>query len=224
LISEPTHLRTQPRNRRYIPFAALFLAIAAACSLFALRHAGQWLEVDEPLQHSRAIAILGGGQPFRPIEAANLYRAGWAREVWLTQGAGDEKEAALEKIGIPVTPEHELSRQILLKLGVPPAAIQVVPGTVNNTAAELAAILRYAQAGSHEPVILATSRSHTRRVRVIWDILSDDRYPAIVRYTELDPYNAVRWWQTSTDAMTTAHEVFGIVNARAGFPIAPRER
>jgi uncharacterized SAM-binding protein YcdF (DUF218 family) len=116
----------------------LFLAIAG-CGLFTLRHLGEWLAVDDPLQHSTALVVPGGGTPFRAIEAAGLYRARWASEVWVTQGPRDEGDAALKKMGITTSPEHELSRKILMKLGVPTAAIQVVPGSVNNTAAELAA-------------------------------------------------------------------------------------
>ena len=132
-------------------------------------------------------------------------------------------------MGITTLPEHELSRQILMKLGVPAAAIQVVPGSVNNTAAELAAIagyarLRAAESGSSGHLILVTSRSHTRRSRVIWHILTHGGQTAMVRYAESDPYDALRWWRTTTDALTTARETFGIVNAWAGYPIAPRER
>lgn len=104
-------------------------------------------------------------------------------------------------------------------------AIKLVPGSVNNTAAEIAAVARFAQTGStEEPVILVTSKSHTRRVRVIWDALTQGRQQVIVRYAESDPYDGRGWWHTTTDVFTTGREVFGILNARAGFPISPRER
>jgi uncharacterized SAM-binding protein YcdF (DUF218 family) len=228
----PTQASTQPLYRPFyrplISYVALGMVLAAGCGLLALRHLGQWLAIDEPLRHAGALVVLGGGIPFRAMEAAGLYRAGWAPEVWLTEGVADERDAALEKIGIATLPEHELSRQILIKRGVPAGAIRVVPGSVNNTRAELAAVIRYAPrytpAGSPEPVILVTSRSHTRRVRIIWDTLTHGGQPAMVRYAESDPYDALRWWRTTTDAFTTARETFGIANSWAGYPIAPRER
>jgi uncharacterized SAM-binding protein YcdF (DUF218 family) len=216
---------TKPRSRHFFLYVALLMAIAAACGLSALPYLGQWLAISEPLRHARALVVLGGGMPFRAMEAARLYREGWAPEVWLTEGAADERDAALEKIGIPTMPEHELSRRVLLKLGVPAAVIQTVPGAVNNTAAELEDVIRsLSRTGSHEPVILVSSRSHTRRVRVIWNMLTHGNQSAVVRYAESDPYDALHWWRTTTDALTTAREAFGIVNAWAGYPIAPRER
>jgi uncharacterized SAM-binding protein YcdF (DUF218 family) len=209
-------------NRRWIFLAALFTV--AGLSLLTLRHLGQWLELDEPLQHSRAIIVFGGGVPFRAMEAANLYHARWASAIWLTQGSIDERDAALTKIGLPATPEYEFSRRVLIKLGVPPEAIQVVPQPVDNTAAEVRAIVRYAQPGAGGPLILVTSKSHTRRVRVIWNAVPHSRQLAVIRYSGEEPFDADHWWRTTTDALAAFREAFGILNVWAGFPIAPRER
>jgi uncharacterized SAM-binding protein YcdF (DUF218 family) len=199
-----------------IAFSGLFF--------FALRHLGQWLELDEPLRHSGAIVVVGGGVPFRAMEAATLYHSGWAPEVWLTQGLPHENDLAMERLGIPMTSEHELSRLVLLKLGVPPSAIQVVPGFVDNTVAELAAIRSYAQSRSPGALILVSSKYHARRIRTIWNSVAPADVAVIVRYPAGDGFDAQRWWRTTTDALATFREAFGILNAWAGFPIAPRER
>jgi uncharacterized SAM-binding protein YcdF (DUF218 family) len=211
------------RPRRFFAVAALFIVVVVASGAWALRHLGEWLELDERLERSKAIVVLGGGVPFRAIEAANLYRSGWASEVWLTAGLPDPRDVALARIGIHENAEHEASRAVLLKLGVPAAAIQVVPEPVDNTASELRAIFQYGRAG-REPVILVTSRSHTRRVRVIWNRVTPGGRRAIVRYAKDDPFDADAWWRTTSDALIAFREAFGIVNAWAGFPIAPRER
>jgi uncharacterized SAM-binding protein YcdF (DUF218 family) len=205
-------------------FSGALIVTAAGLSLFGLRHLGTWLELDEPLAHAKAIVVLGGGQPFREEEAANLYRAGWAGEVWVTHGFPDDRDAALERIGLPAVPELERSRQVLTKLGVPAAAIQVIPNPVNNTVTELRTIIRYGQSGPNLPIIIVTSTSHTRRVRVIWNAVADGRQRAIVRYTPEDSYDGERWWHTTTDVITTAREAVGILNVWAGFPIVPRDR
>jgi uncharacterized SAM-binding protein YcdF (DUF218 family) len=212
-------------RRSFIVLAAL--CAAAVLSFLSLRHLGEWIELDDPLQHSRAIIVFGGGIPFRAMEAASLYHAGWAGEVWLTQGTPADRDIALAQIGLPETPEHEFSRSVLVKLGVPPQAIQVIPEPVDNTAAEVQAVMRYAQAGSGSPLILVTSKFHTRRVRVIWNAMAHGRAGggvAILRYPPKEPFDAAHWWRTTTDAIVTFRETFGILNAWAGFPIAPRER
>jgi hypothetical protein len=118
---------------------------------------------------------------------------------------------------------------VLLRLGVPEAAIRLVPEPVDNTVTEIRAILRFADQqanfqGLRGPVMLVTSKAHSRRVRVIWNNLSGGRRPAIVRYAASDPFDPHHWWGTTTDAISTFREGFGILNAWAGFPIAPRER
>ena len=218
-----TPARAAHRRRSRLPvFAALLIGILVL-GVFAFRHLGLWLEVDEPLRQSRAIAVMGGGFPFRAAEAAALYKAGWAREVWLTQGSRNDRDRALEEFGIPVIYEHESGRGLLLKLGVPAEAIQILPERVNNTLSELQSVLRYAGSGAAEPLIIVTSKPHSRRVRVIWDTMATGR-AAIVRYTPRDRYGAAVWWHDSKDALETFREAFGVLNAWAGYPIAPRER
>jgi hypothetical protein len=216
--------RAMMRLRRFFGYAALFIAIAAGLFLVAFRNLGQWLAIDEPLHRAQAIAVLGGGVPFRAMEAASVYHAGWAEEVWLTQGrAPTDGDLALAKLGLPPVPEYEISRRVLLKLGVPPAAIQVVPGYVENTVGELGAILRYAKPAPPAAVILISSKAQARRARIIWNAVSGAGRQAIVRYAPDDPFDSSHWWSTSSDTLEATREVGGILNAWAGFRIAPRK-
>jgi uncharacterized SAM-binding protein YcdF (DUF218 family) len=210
------------RSRRLIVLSALFVLAASAC-LFVLMHLGEWLLIDEPLRPAQAIAVLGGGQAWRSIEAASLYRAGWAPEIWLTRGTPDERDRELAGIGFPTDSESDFSRQVLLKLGIPDSAIRDIPEEVDNTVAEVRAIAAFARPGSALPVIIVTSKVHTRRVRVIWNAVVSG-HTAIVRNKPSDPFEPARWWHTTTDALSAFREAFGILNVWAGFPIAPRER
>ena len=109
-------------------------------------------------------------------------------------------DLALAAIGLAVSHENERSEEILLKMGVPAEAIRVLPGRVDNTVAELRAIS--ARLSSGPASYLVTSKYHSRRVRVIWNAVARQRL-ATVRYTPEDPYDADRWWGTSTDALAT---------------------
>lgn len=209
-------------RHRFALLAAIFLLLLAAVSLYGFRHLGYWLELDEPLRKSQAIVVLGGGTPYRAMEAADLYKAKWADQVWLTEGAPDGRDIVLARIGIEPSPEYEYNELVLTKLGVPKEAIRVIPDRVENTVAEEKAILRYAGSDQRDSVILVSSKAHTRRVRVVWDSIGGNRVAAIVRYTQEEPYDAARWWSNTSDALATFRELFGILNARAGFPIEPR--
>src|SRR5215471_9240432 len=112
--------------------AVTFVLVAAV-----LAEAGAWLVVEDPLQPAGVVAVLGGGVPFREMEAGRIYKDGVAREVWLTQGGWFQKDVDLAKLGIERTPEHAYSWRALTQMGVPDGAIRVLPERNNNTAQEV---------------------------------------------------------------------------------------
>ena len=210
-------------RRRWVWGAVLVAALGATLvAPSAARSVGHWLIVEDPSRHARAIVVLGGGLPFRAIEAAAVYGQGWATEVWLTQGRRAIEEQTLEQLGVGVTLEHEYSRRVLLRRGVPDSAIRVLPERNDNTADEIRATALHLHAVGGGQVIFVTSKFHTRRVRLLWRLLASDQGPAIVRYTPDDPYDADHWWLTTRDTMAVAREYFGMLNARAGFPLRAR--
>jgi uncharacterized SAM-binding protein YcdF (DUF218 family) len=223
VLMKSRSLMREPRPARTSIALPALAVLAVGGFLFTLLHLGGWLQINEPLRHARAIAVLGGGQPWRSIEAASLYHAGWAPEIWLTIGTPDERDSELADIGFPPPSESDLSRKVLVKLGVPDSAIREIPKAVDNTVSELRVIAAYARSQSADPLIIVTSKVHTRRVRVIWTTVAPGQ-TVIVRNKPSDPFEPSRWWRTTTDALSAIREVFGILNAWAGFPIAPRER
>src|SRR2546422_28640 len=135
---EPDRSRWKKRALIAVSFLAAVLALAP----LALRTAGTWLVVEDPLQPARSIVVVGGHLPFGAMEAAVVYQQGWTREVWLTQGAVHEEDLALARVGVDRTPEHVYSRQVLVALGVPSDAIHLVAGRNRNTADEVRAVAR----------------------------------------------------------------------------------
>ena len=213
-----------PRRGRFGFYTGLFVVLLAGVFFAGLRYLGYWLVLDEPLEPSAAIVVMGGGFPYRPAKAAELYHDGYAKEVWLTQGSKNDRDRDLEAFGMPVTAEHESGQWLLEKLGVPAANIQILPEPVDNTLTELRAVYARAKANGGQRIIIVTSKQHTRRVRVIWNVVSGGNVKMAVRSTPKETYDEAHWWRTTTDAMATFREAFGIANAWAGFPVAPRER
>src|SRR5580765_6544826 len=95
---------------------------------------GRWLVVEDPLVKARAIAVLSGAMPIRAIEAAKLYREGYAPEIWLTHSA--EPAATLGEMGIPYAGEDDYNARVLVHEGVPASAIRVIEPPIVNTADE----------------------------------------------------------------------------------------
>jgi len=202
---------------------ALLLALALIVTLvpWGMKGLGYWLMVEDRLEHARAIVVLGGHVPFRAIEAVSIYRQGWASEVWLTGGARSAEEAAMARLGLQIQRGETYNRAALERLGVPRNAIRLLSGAVQNTVEEVQRVARELEGIGGDRVILVTSKLHTRRVRAIWRALTGDSPHAIVRYATEDPYDPIRWWRHTGDALAVSREIFGLMNMWAGFPLHP---
>ena len=208
----PTRSR---RNRILIAtLAAAFFAVVAV-----ILGVGLWLDAEDPLEKAQAIVVLSGRMPVRAIEAAKLYREGYAPEVWLTRSV--EPGATLENLGISFVGEDSYNKQILLHEGVPANAIRVLDPPIVNTADEIIEISKALGVQNGQSVIIVTSKVHTRRTRILWRELNTGNGRAIVRGASADPFDPGKWWKTTGDALDVVREVLGILNAWAGLPLQP---
>ena len=193
-------------------------AILLGAAIFLLG-IGRWLVVEDPLEEARAIAVLSGRMPLRAVEAARLYRAGYAPEVWLTHST--EPGVTLEGMGIQFVGEDAYNMRVLVHEGVPAVAIRVLEPPIGNTADEIVAISSALEAEGDGTVIIVTSKVHTRRVRILWRRLAVGRGRAVIRAPSDDPFDPGRWWRTTGDALDVVRECLGILNAWAGMPLRP---
>ncbi len=212
-----TLLPTEPaRKPRLWPFLAL--GLIGAC-LFAFFHVGRWLIVEDPLQNAAAIAVLSGRMPNRALEAAKVYKQGYAPQVWLTHST--EPGATLAKLSVPYQGEDVYDKLILIHEGVPESAIHVLDPPIVNTADEMAAIGQALSRANPRRVILVTSKVHTRRTHTLWNQLSAANGDAIVHGVSDDTFDADHWWRSTSDALDVVREVLGLLNAWAGLPLRP---
>ena len=188
-------------RRRGLTILVLVLAGAFLLGPFALRAIGTWLVVDEPLQHSRAIVVFGGAPPFRAMEAAALYKQGWAPELWITTGRQRADDEALARLGIDRPPEHHYNVRAVERLGVPASAIRVLAEPVANTAEEVGVVAQHLRDAGGGAVILVTSQYHTRRVRFLWRRVAAPGSEARVHYAREEPLDPQRWWRNSNDVI-----------------------
>jgi uncharacterized SAM-binding protein YcdF (DUF218 family) len=193
-----------------------FLLLVALVFLFGI---GRWLVVEDPLEKAQAIVVLSGRMPLRAIEAARLYREGYAPKVWLTYST--EPAATLKAMGISFVGEDAYNVQVLVHEGVPAADIRLLQPPIVNTADEIAAVSAALHEAEGSRVILVTSKVHTRRVRILWHRLAARSGQAIVRAASDDPFEPKRWWRTTGDALDVVREFLGVLNAWAGMPLRP---
>jgi len=207
------------RRRAWIAAAVLVVIMAAA---WAIRGVGQWLVVQDALEPAQAIVVLSGRMPVRAREAAEIYRQGFAAQIWITRPASPEEE--LRQMGIGFVGEEFYNQRVLIQLGVPTDAIRVLDKPVINTEQEVLEISDALRQEGGSKVIVVTTKPHTRRVKAIWKRLVGNSPRLMVRYASQDGYDGVHWWRRTSDALDVVRELLGLANAWAGFPVQPEKR
>lgn len=178
---------------------------------------GHWLVKEDSLQKANAIAVLSGNFPARALEAASLYRNGYAGEIWLTH-PGPQAEI-LAELGIRYPGEAEFNYQILRRQGVPAKAIHILDSPILNTSDELDVISSTLQLKKNASVIVVTNKAHTRRVHELWDRYESARGLAIVHGIASDDFDPSAWWRRTEDTHQVIHELLGMINVWAGLPV-----
>jgi uncharacterized SAM-binding protein YcdF (DUF218 family) len=212
--------RTNPWIRHALVLLVL-LGLVVALVPVGVSWLGYWLVVADPLERSRAIVVLSGRVPFRAMEAASIYRQGWAREVWLTKEVRSAEETALDRLGVAVIRGEAYNEEVLERLGVPPRAVRLLSDPVQNTVDEVRLIAGELGRDRGDRVILVTSKTHSRRVRATWSAIVGAAPRAVIRYATEESYHPGSWWRNTRDALDVSREVFGLMNVWAGFPIQP---
>ncbi|MGC2287740.1 MAG: YdcF family protein [Candidatus Acidiferrum sp.] len=203
--------------RERFPIFFGFLLVAISLTYFSLPLLGKWLVRVDPIHKADAIAVLTGRFPQRALEAAKLYRRGYAPAVWLTH---PEKGGRLEAPGQSLRPsEDERNIKVLRSFGVPQQAIHVLDTPIVNTADELNAIDVGLKESGDTSVIVVTNKAHTRRVHSLWEKYHSRDGEILVHAVSYDRFAPSRWWKTPSTRAQGIHELLGMMNLWAGMPL-----
>lgn len=186
-------------------FITALIILAAILVLFyfvstpILTLAGQWLVLDEKPTHSDAVVVLYTGVEYYPrlIQAAQLYRTGYARHVVINGNRKSDVLRELESKGFePCCPWYEDSVRILELLGVPRKdVIPISAEDAYDTVSEAEAVGQELIHRGFRTVIVTSSKSHTRRAAFIWKTLFKDQLTVTVVPAATDPYDPSGWWK-----------------------------
>jgi uncharacterized SAM-binding protein YcdF (DUF218 family) len=172
--------------------------------LGALLLAGRWLQSGtSPVEHADIAVVLAGSYD-RTLYAADLYNKGLVQRIVVSRPATEPIQLHLAQHGISVTPEEDVHKRILLRLGVPESAIDFLPGQSLNTREEAAALSRYL-GSSDLTAIIITSPINTWRVSFIFGRRFTQRQFQVVAtpYEEFD----WRWWRNPNSARAVILEL-----------------
>jgi uncharacterized SAM-binding protein YcdF (DUF218 family) len=204
--------------RRIILRIAVAIALVGmiAAAVF-LRAAGRYLVVEQALERSDAIVVLGGGRVERWLEAVELFRAGWAPHIVLSRGRIEPAELRLRESGIRFPAEAELVRDAMVQMNVPADAIVILHTSLDNTAQEATSVRRVASAAGWHRLIVVTSKYHTRRTLFAFE--RDFRGTSIeirVRGTRYESATPDRWWASRADFRWVTSELQKLLAYRLG--------
>lgn len=217
MITEESSTRSRFQRRRA---AWVLLILLLAVGFFAVRNAGHWLTREDPLEHADVIVVLSGGLPYRAQGAADVYKAGYAPEVWVSYPSGPQQE--LGELGIHFVGEEEYNREVLIHEGVPENKIAIFPDVIINTEDEVQETAREMRRQGKHAAIIVTSPEHTRRVKALWKAIAGKDLKAVIRAAPTDPFDADHWWRNTQDSLAVVREMLGLVNVWFGLPVRPR--
>jgi uncharacterized SAM-binding protein YcdF (DUF218 family) len=217
VITEDSSTRSRSQRRR---IAWVLLILMLGLCFFAARNTGHWLTREDPLEHADVIVVLSGGLPYRAQGAADVYKAGYAPEVWVSYPTGPQQE--LDELGIHFVGEEEYNREVLIHEGVPENKIAIFPDVIINTEDEVQETAREMRRQGKHVAIIVTSPEHTRRVKALWKAIAGKDLKVVVRAAPTDPFDADHWWRNTQDSLAVMREMLGLVNVWFGLPVRPR--
>jgi uncharacterized SAM-binding protein YcdF (DUF218 family) len=219
-LNPPVENRTNKFIGRILRIFAVLGALALlapSAGLFLMLGVGHWLVKEDSLQKANAIAVLSGNFPARALEAASLYRGGYAGEIWLTH-PGPQSDV-LTQMGIHYPGEADFNYQVLRRQGVPAKAIHILDAPIINTSDELGVINSAIQQNNNASVIVVTNKAHTRRVHELWNRFDSARGKVIIHGIANDEFHPSAWWTNTDDTHQVIHEILGMLNVWAGLPM-----
>ena len=185
------------RLRRSLAVVALVLLIL---SIYGLIRLGPFLAHEDTLVRADAIVVLAGSRIERPLEAADLYRDGWAPRVVVTDWVPEEALLRLRDRGIIWPSDTARAAEALQTLGVPADRVIVPPRLHTNTAQEAQTARALANANGWRRIIVVTSKFHLRRAGFAFRReLAGTGVSVVMHGSRYDPSNPARWWASRAD-------------------------
>jgi uncharacterized SAM-binding protein YcdF (DUF218 family) len=206
------------RHRRRIILLVVALALSTA-AVAAFRGVGRWLVREDPLTQADIIVVLSGTMPARAEAAAEIFRMGYAHDVWITRP--DSPASELAETGVHYLGEEEYSRQVLIHKGVPSEAIRLLPDPIVDTEQEIDEITLRMRLEGLRSAIIVTSPQHTRRVKTLWGRVAGQQLTAIVRAAPRDAFDTDHWWRNTRDTFSVVREIMGLLNVWTGLRVRP---
>ncbi len=180
---------------------------------------GEILVFESPeFEQADAVVVLPGSVPDRALGALDLLRESRAPLVLLGRDRATGDLALLDELGIERPRDFELNREILLRLGISPDAIRLLPANSSSTAEDAESLRRYLEQSGVRSVALVTCKYHSYRAYLNFRERLQGTgvtvYSAPSSHCRFDPR---RWWRDRNQAKTVYLEMGKLLAYWLGF-------
>ena len=191
----------------------MVVAVAVVAVRLSMPFMARRLIRADTLQKSDVIVVLGSNRAERTIEAAMLYRDGWAPKVLLLRPPDLMRDSLRQKLGQHFPVFLDIQQDLLRQMQVPPSAIIVSRRTVNSTISESQEFVDEAREEKWRRIIVVTSPYHTTRAGSLFERALDGSCEVIVRPDRYESANPDRWWLQVPDRYDVVTEYLSRIYA-----------
>jgi len=220
-------LAVEPGIRRVRSFATprrlrAALVVVGAVALLCLGRStvlgvlGSALVAEGPLTPADVAVVSNANPVSDAFEAALLYRTGYVQEIVVPRFVPERHVEDLHRLGIPYLPQTELVEAVLEHSGVPSAAIRMLPGRVDGTEKEVAAVASFVAERRPRSVLFVTARSHTARSTWLLRRALPRGTEVTVRSPRDDVFDPGSWWHSRREAREVMMEYLRWGNSLLG--------
>ena len=161
----------------------------------------------DPLESADAIVVLSGGVD-RLLEAADLFRSGYAPIIVLTKEPESPVVGELQSRGVDVNDALEVRLGYLEALGVPNNATTILRETVASTDEEAELVAEWAKERNIERVVIVTTGFHTARARLAFSrSFRDQSTVLLIRASRASGFDPGGWWHDRQGVRTVLIEL-----------------
>ena len=192
--------------------AVLMAATVGGVVVYVLRApllvgVGTLVHDTDPLDSTDAIVVLAGGLD-RLIEAADLFRSGYAPVIVLTRPPENPAVSELQSRGIDVSDGLEVRLGYLEALGVPRSATTVLQEIVASTHQEAELVADWAESVDVERIVIVTTGFHTARAKLAFTRSFHGQSTVLLfRASRTSGFNPAAWWHDRHGVRTVLVEL-----------------
>ncbi len=180
---------------RFLVALALLVVIGLLVGPRLLGFLGRYLITEDPLDKADAIVVLS-----EPMEAAELYRAGWAPRVILSDSQKPAGYYELAARGLRLPSGLEGRERVVEFLGVDRGAVDRIEQDFGSTLELACGVVRHARSRRYRTLIVVTDQFHTTEAAKVLALLSDGDPRTIVRPSRYTIVRDGRWWRSRAAA------------------------